>query len=86
MSKQRKSTTPIADEKHARYAGMYAKDKHVECNRDEFDAARCDICGSRFSYLMSEYAMWYGSNDHAMICKSGHVCWFHIVPVKGKGR
>jgi len=85
MPTQRKSTTPTADEKHKRYAALYAKDKHVTCSKEDMYAARCEVCGSRFAFLMSEYAMWYGSNDNAMICSSGHVCWFHIEQPKEKG-
>ncbi len=73
-----KSTTPKSDEKHALYASWYKRHKHVTCTREEMYLAKCEECGSPFMFLMSEYAMWYDSNDNAMICRSGHVVWFHV--------
>jgi len=79
MARPRKSTTPVADEKRKLYDGLFALHAHKEVTRDNLYKERCPKCGSRYQFVMSEYAIWFGSDQNLMNCGCGRLVWFKVI-------
>lgn len=74
----RKSTTPKADEKHAKFEAHWRSCLKVKGIFSDIFGMTCQKCGHQYKMGMSEYAFSRDANEYLLVCgcKTGSMVWF----------
>lgn len=79
-TKQKKSTTPIADAQRDVFKQYDERCEFFTVDYTSFSMAKCKTCGKRFTHIMSAYAVSKDPNDHLMSCACyGRLVWFKVL-------